>query len=162
ANEIDLDVIVVDHHAIPPRLPDAVALIDPKLDGCDYPCTELAACGIAYKLLLALAVRLGRDHDPHAQLDLVALGTVCDMAPLLVAELPGDAPLLLVGHPAISQGIVGLVAGRLADQFGRPAFVYEEGAELSRGSARGSPYFNVVEALQAAAHLLVRFGGHRQ
>ncbi len=82
ANEIGLDVIVVDHHTPPERQPAAVALVDPKLDGCRYPCTELAACGVAFKLLIALADHLGRHYDPDEHLDLVALGTVCDMAPL--------------------------------------------------------------------------------
>lgn len=82
ANEIGLDVIVVDHHTPSERLPDAIAVVDPKLDGCRYPCTELAACGVAFKLITALAEHLGRPYDPEQHLDLVALGTVCDMAPL--------------------------------------------------------------------------------
>ena len=82
ANEIGLDVIVVDHHTPPVRQPEAVALVDPKLDGCRYPCTELAACGVAFKLLLALSEYLGKPYDPDEHLELVALGTVCDMAPL--------------------------------------------------------------------------------
>jgi single-stranded-DNA-specific exonuclease len=262
ANELGLEVIVADHHSIPPRLPAAVALIDPKLEGCTYPTTELAACGIAHKLVQAVAERLGAAYDHRTHLDLVALGTVCDMAPLVgenrwfvrhglkalartqrpglraLAQLSGsdlaradaetlgfrlgprlnaagrladarlayelittpderrarelasrlnvlnterqrrtveavtlaqqlvenhhaEAPLLVVGHATISQGIVGLVAARLAELFGRPAFVYEEGPELSRGSARGTRDFDVVAALQAASDLLVRFGGHR-
>jgi single-stranded-DNA-specific exonuclease len=262
ANEIGLDVIVVDHHSIPEQLPDAVALVNPKLEDCAYPCTELAACGVAFKLLLALADHLCRPYEPAEHLDLVALGTVCDMAPLvgenrsivrrglkalqrtdrpglwalaksggfdlrradaetlgfrigprlnaagrlehaglayelittrdevrakalaehlerlnaerqrqtreavalareLAAEEPADAPLIMVGHPSISSGIVGLVAGRLAEEHYRPAVVYERGAEQSRGSARSIPEFNMVEALHRTRPLMLACGGHR-
>src|SRR6185437_11611627 len=117
----DLDVIVVDHHTAPPELPDAVALIDPRLDGCDYPCLDLASCGIAYKLLLALAGRLGRPYDPRTHLDLVAIGTVCDMAPLVGENR------WLVRH--------GLKALARAGRPGLLALAAVSGSDLSRADA---------------------------
>jgi single-stranded-DNA-specific exonuclease len=76
-------------------------------------------------------------------------------------QLPKLPPaLMLVGdYPA---GIVGLVAGRLAEEFSRPAFVIELGESESRGSGRGGHGFDVVQALCSASDLLARYGGHAQ
>ncbi|MDQ5826247.1 MAG: single-stranded-DNA-specific exonuclease RecJ [Chloroflexota bacterium] len=57
-------------------------------------------------------------------------------------------------------GVVGLVAGRLVEEFGRPAVVIEQVGDESRGSARSVPQFNMVEALAEASDLLVKYGGH--
>jgi single-stranded-DNA-specific exonuclease len=73
-------------------------------------------------------------------------------------ELP-PAIVLAGDYPA---GIVGLVAGRLAEEFWRPAFIIELGETESRGSGRGIPGFDVVQALSGASDLLLRFGGHTQ
>jgi single-stranded-DNA-specific exonuclease len=80
-------------------------------------------------------------------------------ADLLAAEDP-QAPLIFVGHPDISEGIVGLVAGRLAEQHYRPTVVYQVGETESRGSCRSIPEFNIVGALRRQEHLLARYGGH--
>jgi single-stranded-DNA-specific exonuclease len=60
------------------------------------------------------------------------------------------------------KGIVGLVAGKLADEFSKPVIVMEKGETESTGSARTVGEFNVVEALKYASEHLVRFGGHKQ
>lgn len=57
-------------------------------------------------------------------------------------------------------GIVGLVAGKLVEEWGRPVLLIERGAEQSRGSARSVPGFSIVEALASCKELFVRFGGH--
>ena len=77
------------------------------------------------------------------------------------AECAG-APLVMVGHPGISQGIAGLVAARLAEERYRPAIVYERGEAYSTGSARSVPGFDIHAALTQGAHLFERFGGHQQ
>ena len=59
-------------------------------------------------------------------------------------------------------GIIGLVAGKLAEEYGRPAFVLEWGDAECRGSGRGVPGFDVVQSLARASDLLVRYGGHQQ
>jgi single-stranded-DNA-specific exonuclease len=88
-----------------------------------------------------------------------------DEALLLTERLAGSAPLdtpvIVLGDPGISRGIVGLIAARLAEVHGRPAFVYEEAADECVGSARGVPGFDVVMALSDSSHLLTRHGGHR-
>ena len=79
---------------------------------------------------------------------------------LLVDEDPG-APLIFLGHPDIPSGIVGLVAGRLAEEYYRPAVVYQQEAETSRASCRSIPEFDITGALRTCPDLMVRFGGHR-
>ena len=82
ANEMGMDVVVTDHHTPPPNLPPAIAVIDAKRDDSQYPFRELAAVGLAYRVIQALRQHLGRDED-ESLLDLVALGSVADMAPLV-------------------------------------------------------------------------------
>ena len=269
ARSLGMDVVVLDHHGVPEELPPAEALVNPKLQGDRGPYADLAAVGVAYLLLLALYDRVGRPFPAEQYVDLVALGTVVDMAPLvgenrylvrrglsalaearrpglhalmavagvdpdrvdaqhlsfalgprlnaagrlehanlsyelLVCEEPekalpiaeqlnglnqerrrrqadamevarallaedtgpaeaplGEAPLIMLGHPTIPCGIVGLVAANLAEEFYRPAVVYELGERESRASARSIPEFDIALALRGCAHLFERFGGHR-
>lgn len=71
-----------------------------------------------------------------------------------------ENPVLVIGDPDWRVGLVGLVASRLSDQFGRPAFVLEQTPSLSRGSARSIDEFDVATALHKCSDLLTRFGGH--
>ncbi|WP_129628630.1 single-stranded-DNA-specific exonuclease RecJ [Candidatus Oscillochloris fontis] len=57
-------------------------------------------------------------------------------------------------------GVVGLVAGKLAEEWGRPVLLIEQGAVSSRGSARSVPGFSIIAALQACENLFERYGGH--
>ena len=82
ANEFGMDVIIIDHHTVPEVLPDALALVNPKLADSQYG-SEPAACGVAHKVAHDLYARLGRAYDPAEHRALVALGTVCDLAPLV-------------------------------------------------------------------------------
>ena len=95
ANAAGVDVVVIDHHhpqadhECPQRdkLPDALALVNPNRSDCDYPFKGLAAVGLAFKVVQALAhefiVESERRRYLNALLDLVALGTVADMAPMI-------------------------------------------------------------------------------
>jgi single-stranded-DNA-specific exonuclease len=257
-----IDTIVVDHHTVSPELPAAVGVVNPKRPGNRYPDPELASGGLAFKLMCAVYASLGREWPAERYFDLVALSTVCDVAPLrdenrslvrrglaalaraerpgirallevsgvdparvdadtigytlgprlnaagrlaharlaldllletdsdramrqaielselnqqrrqatadavdlarslLTAEDPG-APLIFLGHPDIPAGIVGLVAGRLAEEYHRPAVVYQQELETSRASCRSIPEFDITAALRRTPQLMVRFGGHR-
>lgn len=76
-------LIVTDHHEVGAQRPPVDALINPKQPDCPYPFDGLAACGVAYKLLVALERRAFPGKlDPAASLDAVALGTVADVVPL--------------------------------------------------------------------------------
>ncbi|MHB1845605.1 MAG: single-stranded-DNA-specific exonuclease RecJ, partial [Deltaproteobacteria bacterium] len=91
AQALGLDVIVVDHHRPSPELPRAVAVLNPLQGDCDFPDKRLAATGVTFFLLMALRRRLrerGRfvsvpEPNLKAYLDLVALGTIADVVPLL-------------------------------------------------------------------------------
>jgi single-stranded-DNA-specific exonuclease len=86
AQQSHLDVIITDHHHPGELIPDAIAVINPKQPGDKYPEKNLAGVGLAYKLATAVHDRLSSnqkiDNDPKDDLDLVALGTVADVAPL--------------------------------------------------------------------------------
>jgi single-stranded-DNA-specific exonuclease len=262
ARAIGMDVIILDHHTVPPVLPDANALVNPKLpDARPGGLLELATAGLAFHVAAALHNAAGKTFDAAAYADIAALGTVCDMAPLadenrrllraglpelaktrrpglralmdvsrvnaanvnaedigyklgprlnaagriahaklalellmtqdeerglqlavqldalnrerqqktqdavdLAREILGDAeppPLIMIGSPDFSSGIVGLIASKLVTLYGRPAVVYEAGETTSRASCRSIDEFHITDALRANADLFVRFGGHR-
>lgn len=69
-------------------------------------------------------------------------------------------PLLMIGGEAYPSGIAGLIAGRLSEEFYRPAVVYEVRESSASGSARSIPEFDIVGALSQCRDLLQRFGGH--
>lgn len=80
ARKMGLDVIITDHHSPLEEIPDAVAVIDPKLKNSAYPCIHLSGVGVAYKLLQALLQSVGREELLESVIDLVAIGTVADMS----------------------------------------------------------------------------------
>lgn len=88
ARELGVDMIVTDHHEPAETLPAACAVINPRQPGCDYPDKSLAGVGVAFKFAHALL----KAHHPDGErakellksmLDLVALGTVADVVPLV-------------------------------------------------------------------------------
>ncbi len=85
AKEVRLDLIVTDHHAPGPEEPPAFAFINPKRSGCIYPEKNLSGVGVAFRLVQALTQRMGETDrlPPDRYLDLVAVGTVADMVPLI-------------------------------------------------------------------------------
>lgn len=83
AARMGLDVIVTDHHTPLPEIPPAVAIVNPKMPDSTYPFRELAGVGVALKLLQALLQNLGKEEYLAGLMDLVALGTIADISPLL-------------------------------------------------------------------------------
>jgi len=84
AKSMGIEVIVCDHHEPGPTLPDAVAILDPKITGCTYPFRELAGVGVTYKLCQGLLKRMGIDDSIlENHLELVAIGTAADIVPLV-------------------------------------------------------------------------------
>jgi len=82
-HRLGLDIIVTDHHVPLSVIPSALAVIDPKCPDSPYPFYDLAGVGVAFKLLQALYKTTHRDSELDGFMDLVALGTVVDMVPLL-------------------------------------------------------------------------------
>ena len=80
---IGLDIIITDHHPPFAILPPAVAAVDPKRSDSVYPFPELAGVGVAFKFVQALFQATDKEQDCDVFLDLVALGTVADMVPLV-------------------------------------------------------------------------------
>jgi len=262
--ERGVEVIVIDHHLVPEQPLPALAFLNPHRPQCGFPFKGLASCGLALSLGAAVRAELGRAVDLKAVLDLVAIGTIADVAPLvgdnrslvraglavlgearrpglramfelariergqpLTAEdvafriaprlnapgrlgspalalellletnqaradaLAGDLeqsnatrkamqesiveqalaevseqgyaerPAIVLGREGWSQGLVGIVAGRLADRFERPVIVIGFDGEHGRGSVRGPAGSRLYDALSAVSPLLVRFGGHQ-
>ena len=84
ANELKLDTIITDHHEPLEVLPNAIAVIDPKIENSKYPFRELAGVGVVFKLIQALSIRLNIDAKEYLKyLDLVCLGTISDIVPLV-------------------------------------------------------------------------------
>ncbi|MDH3353495.1 MAG: single-stranded-DNA-specific exonuclease RecJ [Nanoarchaeota archaeon] len=82
ANENGVDVIIIDHHEQIGEVPNAVSVIDPKQEGCEYPYKKLAAVGVVFKVIQALVKEFNSDFDELSLLDFVCLGTVSDLVPL--------------------------------------------------------------------------------
>ncbi len=87
--KLDMDLIITDHHEAPPKLPLAFAILNPKQKGDTFPGKELAGVGVAFYLMIALRkacreLGLFRNQEPNLRnsLDLVAVGTIADLAPL--------------------------------------------------------------------------------
>ncbi len=262
AKKMGVDIVITDHHTPLAEIPPALAIVNPKLPDSTYPFTELTGVGVALKLLQALFQSVGREKQLDELMDLVALGTIADMAPLLgenrylvkqglklintaprlgiremitqtsleigsiesgsiswvlaprlnaagrlahamtsykllMTESPQEAqgltkwleqknaerqrltasaltkareqviaqgisPLLVASSRDYPAGIAGLVAGRLSEEFYRPAIVIRRGEKMSGGSCRSIPEFNIILALNQCSGLLTQFGGHSQ
>jgi len=262
ARRMGLDIIITDHHTPLPEVPSALAIVNPKLSSSNYPHSQLTAAGVALKLLQALFQGVGKEKQPDELMDLVALGTIADMAPLLgenrylvkqglklinttprlgikemiiqtglnigsldaesiswvlaprlnaagrlahamtsyrllMTDSPQEAsqltiqleeknterqrlttkaltkareqilaqgisPLLVASDRDYPAGIIGLIAGRLSEEFYRPAIVIKTGEQVSSGSCRSIPDFNIILALNQYSNLLSHFGGHSQ
>ncbi len=259
--QIGLDLIITDHHQPLDILPEALAVINPKQPNDEYPFKELAGVGVAYKLAQGLFSSLGAPENiVERWLDLVALGTVADMAPLLgenrilvklgleqlragkrcgifdlssvaginpstisasdigfklgprlnaagrlesavnsygllvsrdqdeskrlanelnkqntqrqeqtrstqekaiaTIESTPDEFILIVIDPDFNEGIVGLAASRLVEQYHRPAIVGVRNEENTRCSCRSIADFHITRALDECKDLLIRHGGH--
>ncbi|NLE02038.1 MAG: single-stranded-DNA-specific exonuclease RecJ [Fibrobacter sp.] len=106
ANCLGIDVIVTDHHEPKEMLPEALALIDPKVHNCLYPDKNLAGVGVALKLCQAITRYMNVDNELWMQfLDFVALGTAADIVPLIgenrvIARLGFDR-LKNTSHPGL-------------------------------------------------------------
>jgi single-stranded-DNA-specific exonuclease len=117
-------------------------------------------------LRCCLAEEPGEAEETAARLETLnrsrrdLLATALEAGRAAVAAMPDDLAVIALGSPTIPAGVVGLVAGRLAEEYGRPAFVYSRSGDEWRGSARGVPGLNVVQALRQCASELLRYGGH--
>ena len=82
AKTLGVDIIITDHHLPHNGVPDAVAALNPKIPGGNYPFPDLCGAGLGFKLVQGLFEYYGQPWDP-ALLELAALGTIADLVPLL-------------------------------------------------------------------------------
>lgn len=146
AKENGLDLIVTDHHEPPPELPEAYAVINPKRQDCIYPFKNLSGVGTALKLAKALlsAVNTG-EPAWHQYLDLVCIGTIADIVPLLgenrILVKHGLARLANTSNP----GLLALMAvcGINRDKIGVREVGFGMAPRLNAAGRVGSPQMAV-------------------
>lgn len=79
-----IDFIICDHHVADDVLPNAAAILNPKLEGCTYPCRDLSGCGVGFKFMQAFAMSNGIEPgELYAMLDLVAVSIAADIVPMV-------------------------------------------------------------------------------
>lgn len=81
-NHKGLDFIICDHHLPGDKIPNAVAVLDPKREDCHYPYKELSGCGLGFKLLQGFARKYDREENIMQYLDLVAVSIASDIVPI--------------------------------------------------------------------------------
>ncbi|MEC4676844.1 MAG: single-stranded-DNA-specific exonuclease RecJ, partial [Nitrospirota bacterium] len=88
-------------------------------------------------------------------------GEVCRRA---LAEINRDAvnPVIVLAGEGWHEGVLGIVASRIAEEFHRPAFIFSVVDGIAKGSARSIPSFDIVKGLTKCGNLLLSFGGHKQ
>jgi single-stranded-DNA-specific exonuclease len=127
--------------------------IEHALDALRLLCTKNPAKAAVLASQLGLTNKqrqqLTEDHTAHALGGIEKLKQVGSMK-----------KLLFVSDSSYNQGVIGLVAGRLVEQYYRPTIVLSVGDEFSKASARSVSGFNIIEAIRTATDLLVDAGGH--
>ena len=138
-------------YQIVPRLNSAGRLGDPRdsLDLLTTTSPEVAA---------SLAYRLDALNRERRNVTSEALERAYEQ----VEAMPSLPALLVVAHDGIRPGIAGLVAGRLADRYRRPAVALSLSDEYAVASARSIPGFNIIDAIRSIEGLVSRYGGHSQ
>jgi single-stranded-DNA-specific exonuclease len=83
AKELHIDFVICDHHLPDEKIPDAVAILNPKQKDCNYPYKELCGCGVGFKLITALAQHFNIEEEHYyCYLDLVATAIAADIVPM--------------------------------------------------------------------------------
>ncbi len=125
---------------------------------------RMGSADAAYRLLMARdeadarAWAAGLETTNRLRQELTA--EVVERARVQVADGSRDRAVLFAGDEGFGEGVIGLAAARLVDEFYRPAIVAQVGPETTRGSARSIPGFHITDALDECADLLIRHGGH--
>lgn len=259
-----IDVIITDHHLPGGDLPNAYAILNPKRPGCASADKDLAAVGVAFKLALAVTRAMGGNENVvYSMLDLVALATIADIAPLrgenrvfaryglkMLAETKNvglraliraagldNKPLtagrvgyilaprlnavgrlghalrgvellmatdaheansiareleelnarrqqidrevleqarqrvlamdledtfgIVIAEEGWHPGVIGIVASRIVEEFGRPTILIGLDGDQGKGSGRSISAFDLHTGIGTCRDLLLRFGGHR-
>ena len=81
-SEMGIDLIITDHHLLPPKLPKAYAIIDQKQEECDFPYADICGAQIAWYLIASLKNALNKKIDMISYMELVSIAIIADMMPL--------------------------------------------------------------------------------
>lgn len=147
-----------------PEAVDAQAIgfrIAPRINAAG----RLASAEIAYRLLMASTYEEARRHADQLQQLNTQRQELTRQAQEFAVQLIGDprrVPLIFADSPNFQPGIVGLVAGRLTEEYTRPSVIVQRGPEESHGSCRSIEAFHITKALDECTDLLTRHGGHAQ
>ncbi|MBF8299166.1 MAG: recJ [Dehalococcoidia bacterium] len=175
ASEFGIDTIITDHHLPPARLPDAVAVVNPKLSHGDPRYTDLASVGVASRLMDALYGEMGQTPD-QSLLEFVALGTIADLAPmhgaanrslvrqglqqLNTTKRPGILELLKVAHLQPGQVDTESIAYALGPRINAPGRLDHATPSyqllVARSSAEAAPLAAVLDARNTERQRLTR------
>jgi single-stranded-DNA-specific exonuclease len=135
-------------------------VIGPRLNAAG----RLSRASIAYELLNAPTEDAARERAIElGELNRVRQELTRSMVEQAKAQLDGELEgkyLCFIADPDFQPGVVGLVAGRLTDEFYLPSVVAHQGDSETRASCRSIPEFNITAALDECRELLVRHGGH--
>jgi single-stranded-DNA-specific exonuclease len=146
--------------ALPPRGTDIAFAVGPRINAAG----RMEDARLALELCLSddseESARLAADLDMQNRLRQQAVAVALAEAEERVAAIDDDAPAIVLGDPGWPMGIVGLVAGRLAERYARPAFIACLDPVEAKGSARSAGGVHIVRALDGAAPALLRYGGH--
>jgi len=104
---------------------------------------------------LPMALRLNELNQERQAIEAGILAAAAEMVP------DPPPPALVLSSPAWHEGVVGIVASRVAERFNRPAILLSEGDEEAKGSGRSIPGFDLLGAVERSAEHLLAFGGHR-
>lgn len=142
------------------RAADLAFAIGPRINAAG----RMEDARLALQLCLATdsgeGIQLAQQLDAQNRERQAAVAAAVAQAEERVAELDEDSPAIVLGDPDWPMGIVGLVAGRLAERYARPAFVVCLDPAEAKGSARSVAGVHIVQALDRAAPALLRYGGH--
>lgn len=136
-------------HMIAPRL-NAMGRLDYAMDSLRLLCTT------DKKRAQALAEKLGLTNKERQELTIETSLHASDQA----QNLYKTQKLLFVSHETYQPGVIGLVAGKLVEEYYRPAIVVSKGEVYSKASARSIRGFNMIEFIRSASDLLIDAGGH--
>ncbi|MBI5045093.1 MAG: single-stranded-DNA-specific exonuclease RecJ [Candidatus Levybacteria bacterium] len=136
-------------HIIAPRL-NAAGRIESAMDSLRLLCTR------DKKRAKVLAEKLDLTNKERQLLTFSAAKHASEM----VRSKESLKKILIIVHDNYEEGIIGLVAGRLVEEFYRPSIVISKGVEKSKGSVRSVSGFNVIEFLRSKPHLFINLGGH--
>lgn len=142
AQQLGMQIVITDHHQCAEQLPQADALVNPHQPGCPYPFKDLAGVGVAFKLICALHHRLGgRVDDSFLEyfLDIVSIGTVADVMPLL-----GENRIIVRR---------GLECIRTSQRPGLQALLHHSGIQPGKKITAGTVGFTIGPRINAAGRV---------